>query len=112
MSTTRKHVRSNSTEATPGTIGFRLDPEARRVLEERAEMFEQSPHALARQYVLEALSAGDDRQHLQETVSALEAQIAELREEFAHAVQVLLVSAGKINGEHAEAWVAENFNRK
>ena len=99
-------------ESGSGTIGFRLDPEARGAFEARASAFEISPGMLAKMYVLEALMASEERQQLRERVSALEADVAELRKEFAHAVQVLLVSAGKVQPEYAEAWVAENFNRK
>lgn len=94
------------------TIGFRLDGDTRRVLEERAAAFGRGPHDLARQYVLEALMAAEERQQLREAVTVLGKQVAELREEFAHAVQTLLVSAGKVNPEQAEAWVQENFNRE
>lgn len=94
------------------TIGFRLDSDARKVLAKRAALFERSPHDLARQYVLQALLEGEEREQMREALSLLQEQVAELRSEFAHAVQVLLVSAGKIKPEDAEAWVAANFNRK
>ena len=99
------------TEGPSPTVGFRLDPDARRALDERAALFERSPHELARQLVLEKLLEGEDRQQLIETLSSLQSEIAELRAEFAHAVQVMLVSAGKINPEQAEAFVQQNFAR-
>lgn len=93
------------------TIGFRLDASAREVLEQRAKIFGLSPHALARQYVIESLAANDERQALHRAIAALQALVSELRSELAHALQVLLVSAGKVTPEQSEKYVKENFNR-
>jgi hypothetical protein len=92
------------------TVGFRLDDESRQVLEERAKLYEVSPHVLARQYVLESLLANQERQQLWEAVKALREEIRELRKSHARGIQVLLVSGGKVEPKVAEKYVAENFN--
>ena len=98
-------------ESSSETIGFRFKGEPRRILDERAVIFDCGPHEYARQLVMEKLMEGDERQQLIDAVSALRSQVVELRQEFAHAVQVILVSAGKISAEQSEAWVQANFNQ-
>jgi hypothetical protein len=111
VSRSAKTIGNKAEIRASATIGFRLDDNAKRILEERAALFDRSPHDLARQYVIESLMAGEEREQLRQVVSALQVQVAELRAEFAHAVRALLVSAGKVNPEHAEAWVEENFKQ-
>jgi hypothetical protein len=109
-----KHRQKNTIEKvganSHSTIGFRLEPEIRAILEQRAKLFEQSAGLLARQYTIEALMAEEERQQLTSKVSDLVREVSELRSELSLAVQTLLVSAGKIDASQAEEWVQENFN--
>ena len=91
------------------TIGFRVNDEVRRALNARAASFGRSANDLARQYVIEALSMGEERTALREEVSRLRAEITSLRVDVALAAKTLLVSAGKIEPHVAERWVEENL---
>ena len=95
--------------SSAATIGFRLDAQTRSILHKRAELFDRSPHDLARQYVLEALAQEEERSALRQEVSRLGAEIESLRVDLALAVKALLVSAGKVNPEIADAWIGENL---
>jgi len=111
MNSPEKQKKKAPGESAAATIGFRLDPTSREALDQRAELFEISSHALARFYVLNALLQDDsDQRALQADVTHLKKEMSKLRAEFAHAVHVMLVSAGKISPEQAERSVTENFN--
>ena len=92
-----------------GPIGFRLDEASRRILAQRADQLGVSPHALARQYVLELLGEAEDREMLREEVTALRSELTVLRTDLALAVEALLVSAGKVPAAEARKWVEESF---
>ena len=74
-----------------GPIGFRLDNTARRILAQRADQLGVSPHALARQYVLELLGEAEDREMLREEVTALRSELTVLRTDLALAVEALKI---------------------
>lgn len=100
----------SSSAESASTIGFRLEPELRKVLDGRAALFNVSSHALARQYVIEGLLSSEERQQMHDSIATLRKEIKELRGEFSLAVQTLLVSAGKVAPTLAEDWVQANFN--
>ena len=91
------------------TVGFRLEEEPLRALAERAARLNLSPHELAREYVLEALSEADERRALREAVGALHQQYDVLREDMALMAEALLISAGKVSEKEARDWVKRNF---
>jgi hypothetical protein len=100
----------SESEAPSATIGFRLDESSRDVLKTRANLFGVSIHALARQYVIEALVAQDEKPQIHQALLTISAEVKNLRGDFAHAVQTLLVSAGQIEPQQAEEWVQQNFS--
>lgn len=96
---------------TPSTIGFRLDEALATTLVERASALRVSPHDLARNYVVERLSKDEDLKSVLEAIRVTADDLQEFREDFAHAVQALLMSAGTIKKDVAKAWVEENLLR-
>lgn len=91
-------------------VTFRLADEPLAALDERAALLSLGRNELARKYVLEGLLAAQEREQLHGAIEGLQSVVRELRREFSHAVQTLLVSAGRIEPEQAEAWIQENFN--
>jgi hypothetical protein len=127
-----------NSRSLPETIGFRLKGEALGVLCARAEQSGASPHDLARQYVLDLLSAEQERAGLRDAVGAManeitelrsvlsphvnqaalqqalvaiRNEITELREDFAVAVESLLTLAGQVDEKRAHAWVQKNLRK-
>jgi hypothetical protein len=97
--------------STP-TIGFRLEESQRKTLAARAKSVGLSPHNLAKLYVIERLAGGDEKQSKQSLTDAVHAtseQLHTFREDFAYAVQALLMSAGSLDKEVAKRWVEENL---
>ena len=93
----------------PATIGFRLDEEPRRVLAERAAGLGVSPHALARQYVLEILGEGEERVALHHALKTLIEEAGQTHESLALGIEALLSSAGKVSEDNARAWVDQHL---
>jgi len=93
-------------------IGFRLDEASGRALAQRADGLGLSPHALARDYVLEVLHAPEERAVLREAVTALHSELGALREDLALAVEALLVSGGRVPPAEARQWVEQNFHQE
>ena len=101
----------SATAAAPATdtIGFRLEAEPRRILDERAAKLGVSPHALARHYVMEVLAEPEERAALRQAVQALSQSVARTHESLALGVEALLCSAGRVEEDKARAWVDLNF---
>lgn len=89
------------------TIAFRLDPDCRRKLSERAARLGFSSNELARHYVSEMLQDHEERAALREAVTALSQHIGKLRED----VEALLTSSGKVAPNEAHQWVQDNVRQ-
>lgn len=110
MNTTRSARRTPASPRPPGaTIAFRLDEESRAALAGRAGALGVSCHELARNYVLEALSAAEERVVLHENIAALAEETTLLRRDLATAVLALLTSAGRVELKAAVDWVKTNL---
>lgn len=101
--------RPKSATGNSDGIGFRLDVDPMRALVARAEVLGLSRHELARQFVIERLQEGESKAALQHALLTLHGEIKDLRDDISLTAQTLLVSAGKVEAETAEAWAAENF---
>lgn len=97
-------------EKAPATIGFRLDETSRQALGRQAKRLGVSPHELARFYVLELLSANEERQALRDTLEMVYHQNDCFRRSMALAVEALLTASGKLSPQQAKEWSAANFN--
>jgi hypothetical protein len=96
----------------PETIGFRLSPEDRKLLQTHAFQAGVSPHVLARTFVEQILRSGGSIGALfalHEEVMNARAELEALRLDLAHATAVLLVSAGSSTPEKAKVWVEKNL---
>jgi len=91
------------------TIGFRVDEELFAELTRRAKALGVSPHELARHYVMELLSAEEERTALRETVNAVGQHMIEIRKDIALAVEALLSSAGTLDEKQAHQWTQRNL---
>lgn len=96
-------------DPSPGVIAFRLDPESEQILAERAAALGVSRNILARRYVIEALEASEERAALREAVNAANGNLNRFHDNFIFAVEALLVSAGKVKPDEAQAWIEEHF---
>ena len=106
---TKKQTDQAADGAVGATIGFRLETEPRRILTERAAQLGISPHALARDYVLEILGEAEERVALRQAIQTLSQELANTHECLALAVEALLISAGKVEVPKARAWVEKTF---
>lgn len=101
--------------SAPATVGFRLDPESRQILAQRAQNLGVSSHELARQYVFEALSVSEERAELHRAIIALQegvlAKFSEFKGDLAFAVETLLVTCGEVDEEEAKEWIKKNFKQ-
>jgi hypothetical protein len=95
--------------AAPTTIGFRLDTAPLAILVERAARLGASPHALAREYVVEALEQVVERNEVHQTLRSMLDQAARHSDNLALAVEALLCSAGKVSQDTAHAWIETNL---
>lgn len=91
------------------TIGFRLGSAEEGLLLERARKLGVSASILARSYVLDQLSANEERAALRDAVLLLESRIQSLRGDLGISVQTLLSFAGRVLEKDAENWVKENL---
>jgi len=104
-----------TTDLAPETIGFRLSKEDRRLLKSHALQAGMSPHTLARAFVEHVLRSGGSLVQLlslQEEISIVRQQLADLRTDVSVSTAVLLVSAGHTNSEAAKDWVEKNLKRE
>ena len=93
----------------PLNIGFRIDPETRRLLGERVTMLNTSPHEWARHCLVTILHEEEDRSGWQSAVTALHHEINDLRNDLALATQALLVAAGNVPEKQAREWIGRNL---
>jgi hypothetical protein len=91
------------------TVGFRMDDERYGELSERAKNLGVSPHELARQYVIEVLSEGEERTALREAVNALIEHVREARKDIGLSTEALLASAGTLDEKEARDWKQKNL---
>lgn len=104
------HVKKSPVESDcPLTVGFRLDPEARAALSERAKVLGVSCHELARHYVLLMLCEQQDRAETRNAIVALNKEIVELRTDLSVATVTLLTSAGTFPQSKAREWAEQNL---
>jgi hypothetical protein len=98
-------------DAESDLVSFRLDPEFRRMLNERAAAQGQ-PRAnlFARVLVQRALTDTTDAE-LRHGLDAVKADVRKVREDIATVAFVLLVKLGKEDPEKAKAWVREVLSR-
>lgn len=93
-------------------ISFRLDPEHRKRIDERAERLGVRASDFARKVVLDSLDDESELAKLRMKVTSLEDAVLGLREDFAVAVKALLVTKGSeqvVTPDQAEAWVSSNM---
>jgi hypothetical protein len=96
-------------EPGPKTIGFRLNADAHRILMDRATRLGISPHELARDYLLEALSDRENRAVARVALVDILALTRKLRGDVATAAEAMLVSCGGYTPEEARAWGEKTF---
>lgn len=94
----------------PDVTGFRLEPEFRLLLGERASQLGISPHQLAKIYVTERLLEPQEREALRQAIKMTNEDLSSFREDFAYALQAVLSSAGTLSKEKAKAWVEEHLS--
>ena len=107
----RKLIAESKANDNP-TVGFRLEPDLRQVLGERAGLIGVSVHDLAKLYVTERLFEEQERIALHEAVKVLHKNMEDFRFDFLHAVRALLTSAGKVSKDRADQWVNESLDRE
>lgn len=92
-------------------VSFRLEPEFRRLLAERAAA-EGQPRAnlFARVLVQRALTDTTDAE-LRHELSAVKADVRKVREDIATVAFVMLVKLAKEDPEKAKAWIREVLSR-
>lgn len=98
-------------DAESELVSFRLDPEFRRLLNEKASAQGQ-PRAnlFARVLVQRALTDTTDAE-LRHELAGVKADLRKVREDIATVAFVLLVKLGKEDPEKAKAWVRETLSR-
>jgi len=105
-------VKKNSqTNAESDLVSFRLEPEFRRLLNEKAAANGQ-PRAnlFARVLVQRALTNTADAE-LRHELASLKADLQKVREDIATVAFVMLVKLGKEDPEKVKAWVRETLSR-
>src|SRR5262245_30136393 len=95
----------------PSTIGFRLDEESLRLLQQRALRLGVSRHELARHYLVETLSEKEERALLRQAIFQLSQELQGLRQDLSLAAEALLASAGQVTDKDAHRWAKGNLNR-
>ena len=95
--------------AAPATIGFRMDDVSSQELAEQAARLNVSPHELARHYVMEMLSASQDRAELWEFLKHIDERMIHLREDLVLVAEGILVATHAMSKQDARAWVDKCF---
>ena len=93
-------------------ISFRLDPDSRDKVDEKAANLGIRVSDYARKVMLSSLDEESELAKLQMRLTALEDTVSGLREDLAVAVKALLVTAGSnaaVSPEQAETWVNSNM---
>jgi polyhydroxyalkanoate synthesis regulator phasin len=93
-------------QTTP--VSFRLDAHYLERLKQEASKYGMSTGEFARRLVLDVLERSEEQRTADEIVG-LRRDVVELRVDIAVAVTALLVHAGKVSHEEAEAWVRETL---
>ena len=99
----------------PKTVGFQLDEEYLKRLEEKAGKLQMSAGQYARRLVMDALD-DSERQVIKEEISDLNENVEDLRECLAVSVEAILANINPeeknkkvISKERAREWVDENI---
>jgi len=93
------------------TIGFRVDNYYLALLEKGAAAYGISVHEYARQRLTELLDHQEETQIL-ESISAVKSDVADLREDVARSLEVILVNITKGEPSKIRAWISENLRRE
>lgn len=105
-------MKKSTARKLPQTVSFRLPDEYMTEVVTRAQKGQVSPGEFARQVLIDHL---DDarREQLETEMSALKAEIAVFRGDFATAIEALLVLAGtgSIKPLEAQHWVQERLRQ-
>lgn len=109
MSSRRPIRNAIATEPSAATIGFRLDPENRACLQQRAGALGISPHELAREYVIEMLQAEKERCNLHAALLDLHQALLRLRGDVATTAEAILIAAGEVDPKEARAYIERVF---
>ena len=81
-------------------------------LEQKARALGRSRHDLARRWVRERLAHLDGPLTWQEAAATLMDLLIRTRQDLALGFQALLVRAGTVSAEEAQAWADRNFREK
>jgi hypothetical protein len=109
MTARRSKPKCSEGNSATSTIAFRLPPESLQALMNHASSLGKSPHLLARELVEQALAEAEECGELGSPLAVVRLGIKLLREDMATMAKALLIKAGKVDTEKAEAWVRENF---
>lgn len=104
-----RHAKSSMGKDVSSTIAFRLPGEHLRALNRHALALGRSPHQLARELVEQALIEAEECGEIGSPLSIVRLGLRLLREDMATMAKALLIKAGKVDPERADAWVRENF---
>ncbi|MDE2125250.1 MAG: hypothetical protein KGJ62_01525 [Armatimonadetes bacterium] len=80
------------------------------ILEKGAASYEISIHEYARQRLLELLDRHDETRLLAE-LDQVTADVAELREDIARSLEVILVNLTKGDAQAIRSWISDNLRR-
>jgi len=94
-------------DATP-TVAFRVPQTVFALLEKEGKELGMTAQAYARRLVILTLNDAE-RLHLKDAMTELQGEVRRQREDFAKAVEALLVDAGKVEPEDASDWVLEHL---
>lgn len=92
-------------------VSFRLEPEFRRMLAERAAAQGQPRANLFARVLVQRALTDTSEAELRHELSALRADLRKVREDIATVAFVMLVKLGKEDPEKAKAWVREVLSR-
>jgi hypothetical protein len=92
------------------TISFRVDGRLLKRLEADASSCNLSLHADARRLVQEVLE-DTERERVREEIAATRAEVAQLREDLATALEMILLNLTQVGEEEIRAWVSRNLRR-
>ncbi len=92
----------------PKTVGFQLDEEYLKRLEDEAAKVGMSAGQYARRLVMDALD-DTERKVIKEEISELNEKVEDLRLCLADSTELILVATKNITKERAREWVDENI---
>jgi capsid portal protein len=97
-------------DATP-TVAFRVPQTVFHLLEKEGAAIGMTAQAYARRLVILTLNDAE-RLNLKDAMLELQGEVRRQREDFAKAVEALLVDAGKVEPEDAADWVLEHLQER